>query len=145
MPVYKSKYILFSNSFFFFMRKCKNFIMFYIYFMYILIYSLFSKQSIQQGPCYRFERGEAQITKWFVFYNWVFIWGGGTVQKQPASYFVKISVLFFHERLFRKRFLEHIKFSRRLGCNKKKCDFSRRRHNFFIRTHQIFHENQKWY
>ena len=52
---------------------------------------------------------------------------------------------FFQERLFLKRFLEHIKFSRRLGCNKKTYDFSRRRHNSLIRTHQIFQENQKWY
>ena len=44
-------------------------------------------------------------------------------QKQPASYFTKISVLFFQERLFYKKFLEHIKFSRRLGGNKNTSNF----------------------
>ena len=45
-----------------------------------------------------------------------------------------------------KRFLEHIKFSRRLERNKKTHEFSRRRPNSFIRrTHQIFQEHQKGY
>ena len=50
--------------------------------------------------------------------------GGGrlgtvsTDQKQPASYFVKISVLFFQERLFFKE---------------------------ISRTHQIFQKNKKWH
>ena len=61
-------------------------------------------------------------------------------QKQPTElYFAKICV-----RFLRSLFLEHIKFSRRLECNKKiYCEFFRR-HNSFIRTHQIFQENQKW-
>ena len=42
--------------------------------------------------------------------------------------------------------LEHIKFSRRLWCNKKTYEFYRRSHNSFMRTHiKFFKENLIWY
>ena len=59
---------------------------------------------------------------------------------------ILLKYLFFFSRSdFLKIFLEHIKCSRRLRCNKKRYEFSRGRHNSFIRTHQIFLENQKLY
>ena len=62
------------------------------------------------------------------------------VQKQPASYFAKISVLFFQERLFKKDFQNTSNFPKDLDVIR-----TRRRHNSFIKTHQIFKENQIYY
>ena len=45
------------------------------------------------------------------------------ISEAADELFAKISVLFFPGATFSKRFLEHIKFSRRLGCNKNTLNF----------------------
>ena len=62
----------------------------------------------------------------FVFFYEKFDYGLAFIgfiyfQKQPSSYFAKISGFFSRSDL--KRFLEHIKFSRRLRCNKNTSNF----------------------